>query len=577
MPTIDQLAPATAASDTDELPIFQSGVSRKITRAQLLAGVQEDMAIASGTLLGRTSAGIGAPETINVGGNLTLAAGTLSAPAPFSTASLPAGRLPVNTDLVLVGQSGSDASVAYGPFMGGLSSLSGIDLSAHVVRPNSATAVRTLSDSLADLLAVEAFGAVGDGATDCTDAFNAAFASGHPILLGPGTYLLRGQCTITNAVELIGMAGRTVMQRPANSVQNGGAWISIQGPSFAARDVVFDSNHNATESWGVLVTASCTRTLFLGCAFNNATGPSLGCGLAIQPNTGVTSHIVLNCEAAGNTLHGIYVQSTVGAHIAGCRAHDNTGYGICVDDDDPSFSRQVRNVLVTGNTCWNNSRGISIGNFNQTNLQPPVWGNANPDVIGATVTSNTCFNNFAYGIALAGQAILATSNLVTGNGAGILFNAALSCLEDNVVVAQAGTFGIDAGGCADCDILSNSVSGGSVGINGGGSQRVRIADNRLDNNVWGITAYNVETDGHGNNFGQTTAALTLRGNRITFDSASGGGIYLLDGPQSVMVAENEFFGTGNADISQCLWANTASAVVRGNTWNNEGRLIVNPC
>ena len=283
----------------------------------------------------------------------------------------------------------------------------------------------------------------------------------------------------------------------------------------------------------------------------------------------------MNCEAQGNALHGIWVRASNGTRIAGCRVYDNGGYGICADDDDPAFTRQVRNVLVDGNTCWNNSRGVSVGNFNQTNTQPPVWGNANPDVVGATVTNNTCYGNSAYGIALAGQAILAANNLLNGNGAGILLNASQSCLGHNII-AQQGNFGIDAGGCIDCDILSNSVSGGAVGINGGGSQRVRIASNRLDNNVWGITIYDVETDGHGNNFGLTTSALTLRGNRITFGSTSGGGIYLLDGPRSVMVADNEFFGTGNADISQCLWANTDSAVVHGNTWNNEARRIINP-
>ena len=151
MPTIDELAPATAASDTDELPVFQAGISRKVTRAQLLAGFQEGLAVTPGTLLGRSSAGTGAPEAIGVGANLTLVAGTLSAPAPFNAAKLPAGRPPGNTDLVPMNQSGADAAVAYGPFMSGLSALSGIDMSAHVVRPATASVPRTLADSLSDL------------------------------------------------------------------------------------------------------------------------------------------------------------------------------------------------------------------------------------------------------------------------------------------------------------------------------------------------------------------------------------------------------------------------------------------
>ena len=64
MPTIDELAPATAASDTDEIPVSQGGIARKVTRSQLLAGVQAQIAMAAGTLLGRTSDGTGPSEAI---------------------------------------------------------------------------------------------------------------------------------------------------------------------------------------------------------------------------------------------------------------------------------------------------------------------------------------------------------------------------------------------------------------------------------------------------------------------------------------------------------------------------------
>ena len=48
MPTIDQLAPATAASDTDEIVLSKNGIVRKATRAQLLAGVQPQLAVSPG-------------------------------------------------------------------------------------------------------------------------------------------------------------------------------------------------------------------------------------------------------------------------------------------------------------------------------------------------------------------------------------------------------------------------------------------------------------------------------------------------------------------------------------------------
>ena len=91
MPTIDTLQQAFSVSDSDELMISQSDVARKATRAQLLAGVQPALAIPSGTLLGRMSAGVGAPETITLGANLTVGNGALNAPAAFVIDGL-AGR-----------------------------------------------------------------------------------------------------------------------------------------------------------------------------------------------------------------------------------------------------------------------------------------------------------------------------------------------------------------------------------------------------------------------------------------------------------------------------------------------------
>src|SRR5271166_715945 len=99
MPTIDQLAPATAASDNDELLVSQSGIARKVTRAQVLAGVQPQLAISCGTLVGRASAGVGGPEPISIGANLSLTNGALSAnAAPFNVASLAAGTVPASND-----------------------------------------------------------------------------------------------------------------------------------------------------------------------------------------------------------------------------------------------------------------------------------------------------------------------------------------------------------------------------------------------------------------------------------------------------------------------------------------------
>ena len=98
----------------------------------------------------------------------------------------------------------------------------------------------------------------------------------------------------------------------------------------------------------------------------------------------------------------------------------------------------------------------------------------------------------------------------------------------------------------------------------------------LQDNVWGMLVYNVETDGSGQNFGLATTNLALTDNTIGISSGNGGGIWLIDAPQSVLVARNNFFGTAAASIGQCLYAHTDSAIVKGNRWNNTQRLFANP-
>ena len=155
MPTIDQLAPATAATDADEFLVSQAGIARKISRAQVLAGVQPGLAIPAGALLGRVSAGSGAPEAVAVGANLTLSSGTLSAAgASFSVSGLPKGVVPAAADQVAIGQGGTNVSVTYRQFLSGLSAVPNIDASQVVVTPVGGTASVRLSDLAASIVPI---------------------------------------------------------------------------------------------------------------------------------------------------------------------------------------------------------------------------------------------------------------------------------------------------------------------------------------------------------------------------------------------------------------------------------------
>ncbi|MBV9784768.1 MAG: right-handed parallel beta-helix repeat-containing protein [Acidisphaera sp.] len=584
MATIDDLPQASASADTDELLVSQNGIDRKVTRAQLVAGLQPQMALSAGQLLGRTSAGTGAPETIVVGANLALANGLLSGTtAPFSIVDLPGGHTPGAADLVPFAQDGSSVAITYGGFMAGLSGVPGIPASALTATATGATASRTLADSLADAVSVEAYGAVGDGVADDGAALAAALASGRPVRLGPKTYGIAGQWTITAAdAVLLGVPGQTVLRRVSQA--GNGAWISVQGAAFRADGILFDANSAVTlDSWGVLVTASCLTANFRACGFTGAAGATLGSGLVfLAADPALTDHVVQGCEASFNAVHGIWVQALRGVQVLQCRAHDNGQYGIVLDYTDPSFVQKVHRCQVMGCEAWNNARGISVGNFNATNTTPPVWGNANPDAHDILISGNSCHDNTIYGIAASGRALALIGNLLTANGtaanggAGILANVSYSRVAGNIVTAS-GQYGIDAGGSIDSDISGNLVDGAVHGINPGGSQSMRISGNRVqDCTGWAILVNNVETDGVGNNFGLACSDVAITDNWIAFAMASGGGVLLTDAPSNVLVARNCFVGLGPASIGQCLWANAASVQVRQNSWNFQADMVCNP-
>lgn len=546
MPTVDQLVPALAAADSDELPVSQAGILRSVTRAQLLAGTQAAITLLPSTLLGRVSATLGGPQGITIGAGLTLTAGSLAAVTPAPPA------------------------------------LAGLDASAAQVTPSGATTKRRLADLLADSVTAESFGAVGDGITDDTAAIAAAIATLRPVRLGPRAYATVGQWTIPIAAILLGAPGQTVLRRTEQ--RTAGAWINVTGPSFRAEGIIFDANRAsiAQESWGLLIARSCSATEFRSCSFLNAQGPTLGSGLTIQASDpAASSHVIDHCEAAGNAAHGIWLQAIDGAHVTNCRAHDNAAYGINVDYNDPAFRQAVHLATLAGNRCWSNLRGINVGNFNATNLQPATWGNANPDAAAILVNGNVCHNNVVYGIAVSGRTLLVEANLLSNNGsvanggAGILANCAYSRVASNMIAGPS-QYGIDAGGSQALDIAGNHICGAAVGLNPGGSIGVRVSGNYLQDNIWAITAYNVETDGAGRNFGQSTSNLVICDNWIGIASADGGGVLLADAPQQVLVARNSFVGTGSAGVDQCLHAHTDTAVIEHNRWNNLQRLFANP-
>jgi hypothetical protein len=153
MPTIDELAPATSASDSDEFIVTQSGIARKITRAQVLNGVQTQLTLPAGSLLGLSGTGMGSPQVITVGQNLSFNGSTLSAASsPFSIPALPAGKVPATGDLISMSQTGTGVAVTYGQLLAGMAGVSNIDLSRALVTPAGAASGQTLAQLAANMV-----------------------------------------------------------------------------------------------------------------------------------------------------------------------------------------------------------------------------------------------------------------------------------------------------------------------------------------------------------------------------------------------------------------------------------------
>lgn len=584
MPTIGQLPQAASVSDTDELPVFQNGQTVAATRAQILAGMQSNLAVPPGTLLGGVGPGTGAPTPIAIGSNLQLSGSTLSASAaPFEISSLRAGTSPAADDFVALGQGGSNVSVSYATFLAGLKNVSGVDGSVLEVTAEGTTSARTLAAIAGDAVSIEDFGAVGDGTTDDGAALRAALATGSPVRFGPKTYRIDGECDVVGAAAvLLGVPGLTVLMRGGQSLtgtSSNPAWISVSATRFVVDGIIFDANRAVTaDTWGVVLQAGCLASDITRCTFRNAMGSIYGWGLAIAPSDPtLTRHTIHDCTFTANAVDGIWVAATDGVVVSHCHAYSNARHGIYVDSQDPTFALKIRKVQVIGNTCWDNQTGIVIGNFNATNRQPGTYGNANPDVLAALVACNTAYNNSSYGISISGRNILVTGNLLVDNGpagGGMLANTGYCRVEGNMIVGSGG-FGIDAGGSIFTDLSNNYVNGAIYGIGIGGSQNCVARNNFIQDCSTAIIAVNVESDGRGDNFGISCNNLSLAGNRINYGSG-GQGIVLRDAPQTVLVSDNTIVAEPGADPLEALVPYTDSLIVRGNLINFSDTWPANP-
>jgi hypothetical protein len=101
MPTISQLPAASQVTAADQLPISQEGSVCSVSVGTLLASTQPAILAATGTLLGRTSLGPGAPDAVDVGIGLLLNTDSLIATGADHATFPVQGTLTLSDEAVL--------------------------------------------------------------------------------------------------------------------------------------------------------------------------------------------------------------------------------------------------------------------------------------------------------------------------------------------------------------------------------------------------------------------------------------------------------------------------------------------
>jgi hypothetical protein len=177
MPTISQLPPASAASAIDEIPISQGGIARAISVGALLASAQPAIIANPPSLIGRISLGPGGPEQVNVGTGVSLSSGTLVANGMDHSTFPIVSTLSTSADLVVSNQ-GSPLLMRTSLLRGLFSAGQNVAIDPNGVISAATTAVTVAAgSSIGELLVVAALAAqdlvaVSHAGSDCSIAYS---------------------------------------------------------------------------------------------------------------------------------------------------------------------------------------------------------------------------------------------------------------------------------------------------------------------------------------------------------------------------------------------------------------------
>lgn len=292
------------------------------------------------------------------------------------------------------------------------------------ISPDDGMNLQTLSqdEDLNELMtSIKAFGAVGDGVSNDTEALKAAARYGKAVYFPKGTYLLFEQIDMTNNINWIGEGeGSVIKLMPSDQSrpieENGetvyccdmihhepksdgsGYSVSIQGMVFDTNksgyinDVLNNGSSNAdhticlylhSPSTVYLKNVKMTGCLTYGCYIHGSEATDISVSNCIFDDSGKDDTIgvglylenvdgarITNCEISNNRVMGLELQNSNGAVISNILSYNNL-HGV--------FLSNANCNVITGVLCSYNARGLAL------------WAGSKSNAISGLVTENCEF------------------------------------------------------------------------------------------------------------------------------------------------------------------------------------------
>lgn len=353
-------------------------------------------------------------------------------------------------------------------------------------------------------ISVKSLGATGDGVTDDTVAINNAYAqltNNGTLIFPAGTYKITSQLDWSDAKNVV-----------VKGSGHGASIILVSGAAAFGTTPFFGAIKLSTTSAGLKTVRDLTIKRASAGSISNDNGIVLG---PVQNNVNIERVEILNM---GNDAI-LHRGNSALVRIMGCYIHLNAGYGI----NGTGASAAIQNLVIAGNTIFNNGGGIAIASSNGLTIR-------DNDVEGGTGSNpaNPLLNITGSVVTMSGNTVGLVST-ATATQAVVLNAQNLTSIGDSVSVSGTNQVAVTIGASA----RNVAILGPQLSAPGGGA---------LGTTAVSITAGATDSYIINPNFGNTFATkLTDNGTRTTFWTNTTDAV--------VQLFQNLKWGNGNGELA----------------------------